>query len=148
MTEFGLQGLGERNPFSLSQGQKRRLSVATMLVVGQQVLILDEPTFGQDEASAAALMQRLAALNRSGITIIMITHDLRLVAEYTNRVAVMQAGQVAFLGRPAELFADTPLMQAASLLPPTLYTLSQQVRAHCPAFPPLNSLQEYVDLLS
>ncbi len=148
LTEFGLQGLGERNPFSLSQGQKRRLSVATMLVVGQQVLILDEPTFGQDEASAAALMQRLAALNLSGITILMITHDLRLVAEYANRVMVMQAGQVAFVGRPAQLFADAPLMQAASLLPPTLYTLGQRVRERCPAFPSLISQQEYVDLLS
>jgi len=148
LAEFGLAGMGGRNPFSLSQGQKRRLSVATMLVVGQRVLILDEPTFGQDEANAAALMQRLEELQRRGITIIMITHDLRLVAEYAARVAVMQAGRVAFVGKPAALFANAPLMQATSLLPPTLYTLSQQVRERCPGFPLLGSLQEYVEYLS
>ncbi len=148
LSEFALAGMGERNPFSLSQGQKRRLSVATMLVVGQQVLILDEPTFGQDEATAAALMQRLVALNQRGITIIMITHDLRLVAEYAARVAVMQGGRVAFVGQPAALFANPALMQAASLVPPTLYTLSQQIRADCPDFPPLSSMREYVDYLS
>ncbi len=148
MNEFGLAGMGQRNPFSLSQGQKRRLSVATMLVVGQQVLILDEPTFGQDEENAAALMQRLETLNQKGITIIMITHDLRLVAEYADRVAVMQAGQVSFVGSPAELFSNTAVMQAASLLPPTLYTLSQQVRQRCPNFQTLSSLQGYVDYLT
>jgi energy-coupling factor transport system ATP-binding protein len=148
LVEFGLAGMAERNPFSLSQGQKRRLSVATMLVVGQRVLILDEPTFGQDEANAAALMQRLEQLQRRGITIIIITHDLRLVAEYAARVAVMQAGQIVFVGRPAALFVNAPLMQAASLVPPTLYTLSQRLRERCPGFPPLSSLQEYVDYLS
>ncbi|PZR99439.1 MAG: ABC transporter ATP-binding protein [Candidatus Chloroheliales bacterium] len=148
LAEFGLVGMEGRNPFSLSQGQKRRLSVATMLVVGQRVLILDEPTFGQDEANAAALMQRLEELQRRGITIIMITHDLRLVAEYAARVAVMQAGRIPFVGKPAELFANATLMQDASLVPPTLYTLSQLVREHCPSFPLLVSLQEYVDYLS
>lgn len=119
MSTFGLTRYAKANPFTLSHGEKRRLSVAAMLAIGQQVLILDEPTFGQDERNAAALMSLLQDLNAHGKTIIMITHDMRLVAEYARKVAVMMAGRVEFFGPPAELFAQTELLARAHLnLPP------------------------------
>ena len=86
LDSFGLAPLRRMNPFRLSQGQKRRLSVATMLAVGQDILILDEPTFGQDRHTAHALMEQLCALHRAGITIIVITHDMQLVADYADQV--------------------------------------------------------------
>ncbi len=94
LADFRLTAHAERNPFTLSQGQKRRLSVGTMLAAGQRLLILDEPTFGQDRNTAYALMERLRALNQQGVTIVMITHDLRLAREYARRVVTLAQGQV------------------------------------------------------
>jgi energy-coupling factor transport system ATP-binding protein len=115
---FGLAGLESANPFTLSHGQKRRLSVATMLAAGQQMLALDEPTFGQDRRGSRALMGLLADLNRQGVTVLMITHDMRLVAEHARSVVVLVEGRVTFTGTPAELFADAACMAQARLLPP------------------------------
>jgi energy-coupling factor transporter ATP-binding protein EcfA2 len=121
---FALAPFAYANPFTLSAGQMRRLSVATVLAVGPRVLVLDEPTFGQDRASAAAIMSLLADLNRSGNTIIMVTHDMRLVADYATHVAVMAGGRVTFQGRPRDLFADEAVLERASLRPPAVWRLS------------------------
>jgi energy-coupling factor transporter ATP-binding protein EcfA2 len=115
LERIGLRPLAGRNPFTLSQGEKRRLSVATMLAAGQQVLILDEPTFGQDRRTAYALMDALAELNRQGVVILIITHDLRFVRRYARRVAVLLEGRIAFSGTPGELFARSELLSAARL---------------------------------
>lgn len=104
LKEFELEDLKRNNPFSLSGGQKRRLSVATMLVGNQKVLILDEPTFGQDEKNAYKLMDKLSDLNSKGITILMITHDLDLVEEYANKVSVMSGGSIIFSGEVCDLW--------------------------------------------
>lgn len=120
---FGLAGYAEANPFALSQGQKRRLSVATMVALEQPVLVLDEPTFGQDRHSAAALMGILKSLQAAGTTIVFISHDMQLVAEYANEVAVMVEGQVHFQGSPADLFRQPELLAAAGLDRPPLAEL-------------------------
>lgn len=127
LEEFGLEAYRRQNPFSLSQGQKRRLSVATMLSVGQRALILDEPTFGQDRSTAHALMERLKALHQAGVTLLAITHDMQLVADYAEEVIVLLDGRVAFQGAPADLFADDELTQRASLRPTPLHTLARRL---------------------
>ena len=99
-----LQGLEYAHPFSLSQGQKRRLSVATMIVDEQQILILDEPTFGQDARSTEELMDLLQSRNQKGCSIIMITHDLDLVHQYADRVMVLKDGAEYFNGSPNQLW--------------------------------------------
>ncbi len=115
LVRFHLTEHADRNPFTLSQGQKRRLSVGTMLAVGQRLLILDEPTFGQDRNTAHALMGLLRDLNRQGVTILMITHDMRLVRRYARRVLVLLKGRLAFDGSPEHLFALPELLAAAHL---------------------------------
>jgi energy-coupling factor transport system ATP-binding protein len=122
---FGLTPLRHMNPFRLSQGQKRRLSVATMLAVGQDILILDEPTFGQDRHTAHALMERLCALHRAGVTIIVITHDMQLVADYAEQVAVLLQGQIEFTGAAPALFDDGALLERASLRALPLHDLAR-----------------------
>ncbi len=102
LRRFGLEALAAHNPFRLSQGQKRRLSVATMLAVAPRLLILDEPTFGQDRNTAYALMDLLLELNREGITIVMITHDTRLVRQYARHVAVLERGRLVWHGPASE----------------------------------------------
>ena len=125
LDDFGLASHRGANPFSLSQGQKRRLSVATMLALGQRVLVLDEPTFGQDRNTARSLMERLCALQQGGVTILAITHDMQLVADYAQQTAVLVEGQIRFSGPTPELFADRDLLQEASLRPLPLHELAR-----------------------
>ena len=143
LAEFGLMPYARMNPFALSQGQKRRLSVATMLAVGQRILILDEPTFGQDRLTAHCLMERLQALNAAGVTVIIITHDMRLVAEYARQVAVLLDGRVVYQGAVKDLYHDERLLARASLAPPPLYQLSRRLKEMDPAFPDLMTVDEF-----
>ena len=132
---FSLERYIEANPFSLSQGEKRRLSVATMLVVEPDILILDEPTFGQDERNSRYIMQLLRKLNEQGKTIIMITHDMKLVAKYAKSVAVMLDGKIIYEGTVDELFENPQIMERAKLLRPPLIQLSIKIRDKYPDFP-------------
>jgi energy-coupling factor transporter ATP-binding protein EcfA2 len=144
---FQLRSLAHLHPFALSQGEKRRLSVATMLIARPDVLILDEPTLGQDRATALALMEGMRDLNRQGKTIIFITHDMRLVSEYAGCAIVMAQGSVIFQGTVRELFGHRDIMAVASLLPPPVVALARQFHAANPAFPLVTSMREFRELL-
>lgn len=95
LQRFHLEEFVERSPFVLSLGQKRRLSVAIMLLTNQEILFLDEPTYGQDFENRMELMSDLQKLNDQGITIVMITHDMSIVEAYAKRVAVLENGTIA-----------------------------------------------------
>jgi energy-coupling factor transport system ATP-binding protein len=126
---FDLDGLRDQHPFLLSGGQKRRLSVGTALVAGAPVLALDEPTFGQDRARASELLEILGRLNAEGTTVLVVTHDLQLVADYATRVAVMQGGRVIGVGPTAEVLAG-PLIEAAGLRHPPLARATRSLVRH------------------
>jgi len=130
LVEFGLLDHRLANPFSLSQGQKRRLSVATQLITGRRLLVLDEPTFGQDPHTAAALMERIVWLQQQGRTIVMVTHDMQLVSTFATRVAVLVDGQVCYFGPPAELMAQPDVLRAASLEPPPVWAIARNLQQH------------------
>lgn len=117
LRQFGLEALSAAHPYTLSQGQKRRLSVASMLAVPRHLLILDEPTFGQDARTAAALVQRLAGLHRQGVTIVMTTHDLELAAATATRVLVFGQGRLLYDGEPEEFLRDPARLAEAGLAP-------------------------------
>lgn len=127
---FDLTEYADRNPFTLSHGEKRRLSVATMLVVGQDILVVDEPTYGQDRANTDALMRTLSELHESGRTVVVLTHDMRIVAEHADTVAVLVDGEIQFHGTPADLFDDREMLSAAALSRPPLAELAD----HLPGF--------------
>ncbi|MDR3495576.1 MAG: energy-coupling factor transporter ATPase [Ancalomicrobiaceae bacterium] len=123
----------DRSPFSLSLGERRRLSVATMLVLEPRLLVLDEPTIGQDHERAEQLMGLMQRLReRYGTTILMITHDVRLVAEWADRALALVNGEIAFDGTPLELFNRADVLQAAGLLPPPIHAISRQLAARNP----------------
>lgn len=125
LTRFGLEHKAQVHPFLLSGGEKRRLSVGTALITRPQVLALDEPTFGQDRARAAELIDLLHNLRAEGTTIVIVTHDLQLVAEHTSHVVVLAEGQVHAAGPTTTLFQDAQLFADAGLRLPAL----QQVLA-------------------
>ncbi len=103
------------HPFSLSAGNKRRLGVATMLVGDPKVLIVDEPTYGQDREMTRTLMQIMCAIQERGVSIVMISHDMRLVEEYADRVAVFSEGLKHFDGVPTDLFKEPEILKTAYL---------------------------------
>jgi energy-coupling factor transporter ATP-binding protein EcfA2 len=111
-----------RSPFNLSLGERRRLSVATMLVLEPRLLVLDEPTIGQDHERAQHLMRLMDRLReRYATTILMITHDVRLVAEWADRAIALRGGGIAFDGKPEALFAQADLLKESALLPPPIF---------------------------
>ncbi len=139
-----------RSPFSLSLGERRRLSVATMLVLEPHLLVLDEPTIGQDYERAQQLMGLMARLReRYGTTILMITHDVRLVAQWADRALVLQSGEIAFDGAPIELFGDADLLQSAGLLAPPIHEVSRLLADRNPGrgIRPVLSSRELVNAL-
>ena len=145
LEQCGLSRYARANPFTLSHGEKRRLSVATMLLSGQQLLILDEPTFGQDQRHARALLDLLQTLNRAGQTILIITHDMSLVAEYTHHVAVLAQGRLRYHGPTAQLFAQADLLQQAHLgLPPIAELAQHLAMTYGPGFREVLTIEQFL----
>ncbi|MEM4030166.1 MAG: energy-coupling factor transporter ATPase [Thermofilaceae archaeon] len=101
----GLSGLENEAPYFLSKGERQRLALATVLAVKPRLLIVDEPTTGQDEKNSRRIMEILSKLNANGTTVIVITHDVRLVCEYAKRVAVLSGGRLVALGSPRSVFS-------------------------------------------
>jgi energy-coupling factor transporter ATP-binding protein EcfA2 len=125
-----LTGRDAESPFGLSVGERRRLSVATMLILGQKLLVLDEPTIGQDLARSEALFGILDRLCRElGSTMVFITHDMRLVADWCPRTVVMADGAVQYDGPTRGAFADAALLTKAHLITPPVIEVSRGLRA-------------------
>jgi len=117
----------DSSPFLLSHGQKRRLSVACMVISEPEVVILDEPTFGQDWRQAGRLMDYMRRLADAGAAVTFITHDMRLVAEYADRCVAMKDGRIIFEGRPHELFSSPRVLTAAKLKAPPVFEFSREL---------------------
>lgn len=136
----------ETHPFSLSAGSKRRLGVATMLVGGRaKLLIVDEPTYGQDRRLTERLMQLINNLRSEGITVIMITHDMRLVDAHVDRAIVMANGEKIFDGAPSNLFQSPEIVERASLRTTALRRVVDGLRAQGVQVPNgLNTVDSFV----
>ena len=129
LSRFGLEHKADVHPFLLSGGEKRRLSVGTALITRPAVLALDEPTFGQDRARADELLRLLKGLRSEGTTIVIVTHDLQLVADHTTHTVVLADGRVHAAGPTDELFATEGLFETAGLRLPALHrALNPQLR--------------------
>ena len=140
---FHLDKYKNLSPFSLSMGQRRLLSVATMLIVGQEVIILDEPTIGQDQASANLLMGYLKELNAQGKTITIITHDMRLMSKWVGRVVAMSRSHLVLDGTVTELFEREDIMEQAALVEPPIVKLVKRLRGDVPELPLMLTPEEF-----
>jgi energy-coupling factor transporter ATP-binding protein EcfA2 len=120
---LGLEAVGEIHPFALSAGLKRRLGVATMLVGSPRLLLVDEPTYGQDKEMTHTLMSLMQSIRARGVAVVMITHDMRLVQEYAERVVVMSDGRIIYDGQSSGLFERTDVLNQANLRRTVLHNL-------------------------
>ena len=141
LRRFDLEGSAAQHPFLLSGGQQRRLSVATALADGARILLLDEPTFGQDRARASALIDEFAQLHRDGATIVLTTHDLQLAVEVADRLVVVDGGRIAADG-PVDEVLEGDVLERVGLGVPPLARVFRGLRAH----PELASVRRLHDL--
>lgn len=146
---FSLEELKTTPPLSLSKGQKRRLSVATMLVTRPMLLILDEPMTGQDQKHIVNLLAILNRLREEGTTIVEITHDMEHVASYADRVVGMSMGEMIFDGSPAELFSNQKLLDQLNLEAPSAVVLADYLRSQGLSIPNrITTADHFVDFLN
>jgi energy-coupling factor transport system ATP-binding protein len=111
----------DRSPHRLSEGEKKRVSIASILVMQPEVLVLDEPTVGQDARFKEVLARLLLEVNRAGMTTVVVTHDLDFAAATAARWIVLQRGRVAADGPASRVRADSELVRAGAL-PPSVAT--------------------------
>lgn len=135
LARFALTSLAGANPYTLSQGQKRRLSVAVALVAIPRILLLDEPTVGQDRRTATALIDDVSALRDDGLGIIVATHDVGLVVEVADRVVALAEGSVVFDGPPHAFIADAGLVARTGQVRPALARVLSAAREYGAAVP-------------
>ena len=109
------ESLFERSPFELSGGQMRRVAIAGILAMEPAILVLDEPTAGLDPLGRKELMNLFKKLHQSGMTIVLVTHLMDDVAEYTNQVYVMEKGHLVKGGKPSDVFQDVVFMEEVQL---------------------------------
>ena len=112
---------------ALSFGQKKRVTIASILVLNPEIILLDEPTAGQDQRNYTEIMNFLDELNQKGHTIIMITHDMQLMLDYSDRAVVMLDGKILADKSPAEVLTDKTLIHAANLKETSIFSLAEKL---------------------
>jgi len=143
----GLYDKRERHPRELSRGQRQRLATASLLALETEVLVLDEPTTGQDFVARRQIMSLAADLHRRGRTILMVTHDMALVAEYAARVIVMKGGQVLLDALPRQVFEREDVLSTTGLKVPPALELARGLRSAGLAITPLTLDELYQALV-
>ena len=122
----GLQEMEKRLIRNLSKGYRQRVGIAAALLGSPKVIILDEPTAGQDFRHYTDIMEFLRGLNKQGVTVVMITHDMHLMLEYTRRALVFCDGRLIADRTAAAVLCDPALVEQAALKETSLYTLANR----------------------
>lgn len=130
---FGMDSLKQRVPLTLSGGEKKRLCIAAVMAWNPDVLVLDEPTVGQDFPSKNRIFGTIRQLVKDGKTVIVVSHDLEFLWPLGARTVVMMGGKVVADGDAQEVFSDSPLLERAGLRQPQLVTISK-LFGRTPAF--------------
>jgi cobalt transport protein ATP-binding subunit len=125
---MNLKHLRAKPPLTLRLGERRRVSLASVIAMDPDVFILDEPTTGLDTEESEMLMQKLRLLNAEGKTIVLITHDMRLVSEHAKRVVVMSEGRIILDSDPRGAFSDLDILRRSNLEPPAVTKLAHALK--------------------
>ncbi len=118
----------DRSPFDLSGGQMRRVAIAGVLAMKCKVLVLDEPTAGLDPGGRAAIMDQMLELNRSGMTLVMVSHSIDELARMADRIVVMSRGRIGMLGNTREIFRQYERLQELNLDVPQTAQVMRRLR--------------------
>ncbi len=129
LEKMGIEHLRDRLPHRLSFGEKKKVSLATALVLKPELLILDEPTANLDLVSRRGLIETLNELSRAGTTIIVSTHDAEAIPELADRIVVISRGEKLCEGKTSEVVQDKKMLEASGLEPPTIVDLFGELKA-------------------
>jgi len=132
---FGITHLLERNPLELSGGERRLVSIASVLTMNQSILVLDEPTFGQDYRQKKRLGNFLTSLTEKGITVIVVSHDLNFILDFAQRIIVVSHGEIIKDGSTFDILRDETLLEKSDLAQPVLLNLAINLRKRFDDFP-------------
>lgn len=137
-----------QKPLELSASEKQKLIVASILAMKQKILVVDEPTTGQDPKTRRMLLDILTQVNREGTTVVIITHDLSLVAEYTPRCIVMARKKILLDGPTREIFMQSEILEKTYLKTPPIVALAQMLSRDYDIRPDILSVKEMYDALT
>ncbi len=141
-----LEEFRDRHPHSLSRGQRQRLAVASILAMEPDIIVLDEPTTGQDWGHVNKFLQQIRHLNELGKTIILITHDMNLVAGYARRTVVMDKGKIVLDGDTRYVFSKQEILEKTGITLPVITRLSPDLLKEGVDIPPLLTVQELSEM--
>lgn len=142
-----------KSPFELSGGQKRRAAIAGVLAMKPEVLVLDEPAAGLDPKAKNSILSMLKKLNREmGITIVIISHSMEDIAEFCDRMIVLNRGTVKFSGTPKEIFKNRKELEGIGLSVPQAASFVQRLHnrgaevdeSSCTVSEVLDTVEEYL----
>lgn len=123
--EFGFNG--EEDPFSLSRGERQKVALASIIALSPEIMVLDEPTTGLDYKECMHIMHIIKELNKKGITVIMVCHDMELVADFAQRVIVLGEGRILADGCCKNVMVNEAVLARAALAPPQIAGLAMKL---------------------
>jgi cobalt/nickel transport system ATP-binding protein len=129
LENMGIKHLKDRPPHRLSFGEKKKVSLATALVLKPELLILDEPTANLDLVSRRGLIDTLNELSKAGTTVIVSTHDVEALPELADRIIVISHGSLHGEGKTREVLQDAKLLESSGLEPPTIVNLFSELKS-------------------
>ncbi|NHJ47612.1 MAG: ABC transporter ATP-binding protein [Asgard group archaeon] len=145
--KFGITHLLERNPLDLSGGERRLVSIASVLTMNQQILALDEPSFGQDYRQKKRLGDFLRKLADKGMSVVLISHDIEFVFNYVDRVIVLKDGQIVADDKKEKIFKNKSLLENSDLLYPIYNELLDRLKKDFKGFPSNDSEQKLYNII-
>ncbi len=123
-----LEEFRDRSPFSLSGGEQQRVAIASVLAMNPEILVLDEPTSNLDPLSTQEIFDIVCQLNRQeGITVLLVEHEVELMAQYVDRFIVMDNGTIALDGTPEEVFKHEDVFNSIKMFIPTVTSLAAEI---------------------
>ncbi|MEM3437432.1 MAG: energy-coupling factor transporter ATPase [Nitrososphaerales archaeon] len=123
----GLEGFENYHPFLLKKGERQRVAFASIFAMKPEIFVVDEPTTGQDYIGSENMMHMLLKLNENGHTIIIITHDMRIVGKYVKRVIVIDKGKIVLDGSTKQVFSEFDTLRRCYLLPPQITRIGREL---------------------
>lgn len=128
--EFGFNANAE--PYLLNRGTRQLLALASIIVMAPQTIILDEPTTGLDYRECCKVMKAIEKLHKSGKTIVMVCHDMEVVADFADRVIVMTYGEMVADGPTFDILRNSEILKRSDLIAPQIISISQELVARNP----------------
>lgn len=128
LEKLHIDHLANRSPFSLSGGERKRVALASILVIEPEILVLDEPTIGQDQRQKERLKEIIDSLLKDGKTIVMITHDVEFAVDYIPRTIAMKNGKIVADGDTKKVLTNDYVLENTALLPPQINQVVKYLR--------------------